>query len=448
VNHSYPKDLAKFVHQRWDQASSVSGDPAITVETPVGGLPPLPVLEEIISTCYQASLMRDEQRQVMLRLIVSNPEQFAVDDGPPNGLQPLIFNEYRLFSANELRRLSPAAGFYRSLVGINLDSNHNPSIWGIIQSGPHWLRALRGGRGTPSTLPPHLVLYITGPGRIEVNKGSTTVGQLRDGMVFGPSMNVLDSKWLSLAFASTRQELMDLHTAERKMHGQNWAILDPEVTRIIGQHTLKRIIASMRNFEHGGTLLIVPSEMSNQFNSKNPYLSFKYRFTEGYARLRFHSLMLKIMNTLASTHCLDSKSKQELPQVGWHEYAASQDESLIELDEGIFEMAHLIAGLSTVDGAVVMTKRFELLGFAGEIGCSAADVNQVARAGDLEADIFVLESTERVGTRHRSVYRFCNEVHDAIGIVVSQDGGVRIISWKNDRVTYWDHQATTSSLDF
>jgi hypothetical protein len=247
----------------------------------------------------------------------------------------------------------------------------------------------------------------------------------------------------------------------------------------------------MRGFEHGGTLLIVPPELSDQLLNKNPFLSLMYKFSDGVARARFRMLILKLMNHLAESGAASShstlemkrkseaeerdrksaernprdvvvvsvdaniageaqptESLKEFMQVGWHEYAISQDKELTTLDEGVFEMAHLIAGLSNVDGAVVMTKRFELLGFAGEIACADYEVLQVARALDLEGEHIVMESAERVGTRHRSVYRFCNAFREAIAIVVSQDGGVRIVSWKDGRITYWNHQATTISLDF
>ncbi len=448
IKHAYPLDLAKFVYENWNKNTLVTTEtPASTLGTP-DPLPPLPVLESLLSVCYQASLLKDEQRQVMLRLIVSNHRRFPSKDGPPLGLQPLVFSDYRSFNANELRKLSPAAGFYRSLIGVDIDSKDMPFIWGIIHSGPRWLRMLRGGRGTPSVLPPYLVIYVTAPGRIEVNKGLVTVGQLSDGRVFGPSMNVFDSKWLPLSFASIRSELSELHLQDKTQRGDNWPNLHPDVTRIIGQHTVRRIIASMRGFEHGGTLLIVPPELGDQLANKNPFLSLMYKFTDGFARARFRMLIVKLMNRLAESSAASVHKSVGNNEVGWHEYAVSQDKELTTLDEGVFEMAHLIAGLSNVDGAVVMTKRFEVLGFAGEIACAEHDVPVVARALDLEGENVVMESAERVGTRHRSVYRFCNAIREAIAIVVSQDGGVRIVSWKDGRVTYWDHQATTISLDF
>jgi len=443
----YPRDLAEFVYKHWNSPAHHLVHEELHPEEP-DALPPLEVLERIISVCYQASLLEEELRPVTLRIIVSDPQRFDPADGPPLGLQPLVFTEPKIFSPLELRTLSPGAMFHRTLVGVSLDTQNNPAIWGLLQSGPAWLKNLRGGRGFPGYLPPCLTIYVTGPGRIEVNRGLNTVGQLRDGKIFGPSMNIFDSSWFRHSFLEVRSELLALHAAERVIRGQDWVDLNPDIMRIIGQHSLKRIISSVRNLKHGGTLIFVPPELSAELTEKNPYISFKYMFQEGPSRARFRFLMLKIMENLA---CLGGEMKRKNPEidrVGWREYATSRDEVFSALDEAIFELSHLVAGLSTVDGAVVLTKRWEVLGFAGEIACGNSDVHTVARALDLEGENVIIESTTGVGTRHRSVYRFCNEHHEAIGVVASQDGYVRICKWKDGRITYWHHHATTASLDF
>jgi hypothetical protein len=69
------------------------------------------------------------------------------------------------------------------------------------------------------------------------------------------------------------------------------------------------------------------------------------------------------------------------------------------LEEAVVELAQLMASLAAVDGAVVMNRRFELLGFGGEI--TAADsVLQIHRAVDLEATETIAEMVDGVGTRH------------------------------------------------
>jgi len=105
-------------------------------------------------------------------------------------------------------------------------------------------------------------------------------------------------------------------------------------------------------------------------------------------------------------------------------------------------VAHLVAGLSHVDGTVLMTDCLEILGFGVEIAGELPEVLRVARANDLEGTEREWVRTDRVGTRHRSAYRLCQAVHDALAVVVSQDGGLRFIRWHDDGVTYWEQVAT------
>jgi len=428
--HAYPRDLAPFVRERWEdvtpgRSGGASGDT----------LPEPKVLEGLISTCYQASLLREEERPITFRLILAEPERFPPSEGPPSGLHRLEFPEPRPFDVEELRQLSPAADFYRSLVGVRLDAECGLKVWGIIHSGPRWLRSFEGGRGASQPLPPSLVIHVTGPGRIEVFKGSVTVARLEEGRLSSSSRTVYDSRWLPDSFAPVRDELMNLHLEARAQSTKPWAKLDLNVARKIAQHMVRRMIATVRSSYHGGIVLIVPPERTEEFSGANRYIDIKYKFSEGEPRRRFRTLIVGIMNTLAEVYGSDGETPKT---VGWDEYEASGDEALSDFEEAIFEMSHLIAGLSAVDGAVVMTQRFELLGFGGEISGALPAVRTVAKALDVEGDHVVKESTEGVGTRHRSAYRFCNGIIDAIAVVVSQDGNVRWIKWKNGMVTYWD----------
>ena len=66
VMHAYYEDLVRFVRQHWDTAAPGPGAPASLTQA---ALPPPPVLEHLLSTCYQASPLREEERPVRVRLI-------------------------------------------------------------------------------------------------------------------------------------------------------------------------------------------------------------------------------------------------------------------------------------------------------------------------------------------------------------------------------------------
>jgi DNA integrity scanning protein DisA with diadenylate cyclase activity len=42
--------------------------------------------------------------------------------------------------------------------------------------------------------------------------------------------------------------------------------------------------------------------------------------------------------------------------------------------------------------------------------------------------------------RHRSAYRLAGALPGSLAIVVSQDGGVRIVRKKGGRVTFWEQE--------
>jgi hypothetical protein len=40
--------------------------------------------------------------------------------------------------------------------------------------------------------------------------------------------------------------------------------------------------------------------------------------------------------------------------------------------------------------------------------------------------------------RHRAAYNLCNEMHDAIAMIISQDGDVNVARWNNGIVQCWN----------
>ncbi|MGE5893412.1 MAG: putative sensor domain DACNV-containing protein, partial [bacterium] len=65
--HVYPKDLAELLRTLWSKDRHgpfvcTAGD-----GTPADPLPAVDILEEIISTCYQVSMMQEEGRSIRFR---------------------------------------------------------------------------------------------------------------------------------------------------------------------------------------------------------------------------------------------------------------------------------------------------------------------------------------------------------------------------------------------
>ncbi|MBA2693999.1 MAG: DNA integrity scanning protein DisA nucleotide-binding domain protein [Rubrobacter sp.] len=420
--HSYPRDLADFARGAWPDPRSA---------------PEISTLRRVFSVCFQASLMREEERPIIFRMILGGPELFPPNEGPPSGLHKLEFEKTRPFDENEIRRLSPAADFYRSVIGVKEDADGVLCIWGIVYSGPRWIETTQGGRSEAPPLPPALAVHAANQGVLEVYRGPEFLAKLDGGRLLGAQMDVFASKWMLDGFKEVVDEIAALHIVARSRATEPWAPLDPELTHSIGQHALRRMISVLRDSRHGATLVFVPLESVREFSKENGYVSFKYRFADARPRHRFRNLLVEIMNRLAEVH-----GRGDAPaytrDVGWEEYRESEDPEIAGLDEAVFEVSHLVASLAAADGAVVMSKRYELLGFGAEISGSLPDVKTVQRALDLEGERTAEEDTENVGTRHRSAYRLAGALPEAVVVVVSQDGSVRFVTQKDGAVTYWE----------
>ncbi|MBK9120393.1 MAG: DNA integrity scanning protein DisA nucleotide-binding domain protein [Phycisphaerales bacterium] len=433
ARYSYPRDLALFVHERWNTVHP-------TIDT--GLLPDVATLEEFFSACYHASVLREEDRPVTFRATLAPPELFAVEARPPDCVQRIDFARPLPFHPDELQRLAVATDPQRTLIGVHTDraAESGLSIWGLIHSGTRWLRDIQGGRRAAAPLPPVPVVHVHAPGNVEVYKAYGLVGKLRGGCLSGTRVSLFESQWLPAQFSQIHEAVMKRHEVARQRAretwGEHWAPLDTTLPRRIGERMLKRVISVLRDARHGGMIIFIPEKAAASSSDDAHYLDCKYVFEEGRPSFQLPDLIVDILNRLTRLY---GAPYPHVPRpVGWHEFEATTDEDLATLDETLFEIAHQIAGLASADGAVVLSNSHELLGFGAMISGRLPDVRSVARALDLEGARVAEEETANVGARHRSAYRLTDVLPGTLVVVVSQDGGVRFVSKRSGRVTFWE----------
>ena len=101
----------------------------------------------------------------------------------------------------------------------------------------------------------------------------------------------------------------------------------------------------------------------------------------------------------------------------------------------------LVASLATVDGLVLMSPTLSVVGFGVKIGSTPNVTTTVydgagfSRRGT-RARIIDLS---QFGTRHGSMFRYCAQDRNALGIVVSQDGYVRLITSVRNSLLFWEN---------
>jgi hypothetical protein len=92
----------------------------------------------------------------------------------------------------------------------------------------------------------------------------------------------------------------------------------------------------------------------------------------------------------------------------------------------------MIAGLTAVDGATMITDQYELIAFGAKIARrdDHARVEQVRLTEPIDGTApTVVHPTQLGGTRHLSAMQFVHDQRNALALVASQDGRFTVFSW-------------------
>jgi hypothetical protein len=100
--------------------------------------------------------------------------------------------------------------------------------------------------------------------------------------------------------------------------------------------------------------------------------------------------------------------------------------------EALRRAIDVVAGLTAVDGAMILTDQCELLAFGAKIGRreGCARIEHVLRTEPIEgAAARVVHPGDLGGTRHLSAAQFGHDQRDSVALVASQDGGFTVFAW-------------------
>jgi hypothetical protein len=282
--------------------------------------------------------------------------------------QPLLLSAPILLQPEALARLAPAV----ERPGIHL------GVWSIDGQLAVW--------GATHRLPPMcFVIEVIAPGLLVIKQ--STAGD--------------SAKFINVAVLEGDQ-VKELNTLS-----VDWPDGPPIVRTLLAMHssppaesstTLVQLAESMRRHKRGGSLLLVPPD-TDQWR-ESIVSPMPYSVAPLYSELRD---VLKP----GPIGCRD----------------ASQ-EAIRAID--------MIAGLTAVDGASVLTEDFSLLAFGAKITRRDGRplVERVVESEPVgSASVRLVHPTQLGGTRHLSAAQFAQDQRDAVALVASQDGRFTVFAW-------------------
>lgn len=429
--HKYPKDLVQPLREI---VTSTEGSNEDRSRKNV----PLPktdvLLETLLSEAFIASLQTEEGRQIVFRLMFAGNLEFqsSISVQMPNN-RLLIFDEPRPYSHSEIIRLAPAADFRQFLICVqeSVSKPQSLEIWGILNVGADWVRYLHHEIPSAITPPRFLTIRSSKPGELQFSSSGVNLLSLKNGVVRKDSPCAFFDPRIQRHFDHVLLELYE--TVNEKSDGPSWGLdqFDDYALRYEEYFNFLEIV--LRNVEqrnHGGTILLVPDTCSTDEITQSKRFTLKYSSYLGnvwkmlVARLVERDLLTKLDEKIEPFNPGPYASELEQYRRVLHHHHGGMRE--------LVDIAHSIAALTSVDGAVILTDKFRLFGFGAEVIC---ENKEIAHVFDVTADISVPISA--YGTRHRSAFRICSDWEDVVAFIISSDGGVKTIKQVNSKVLMW-----------
>ncbi|OOQ59945.1 putative sensor domain DACNV-containing protein [Mucilaginibacter pedocola] len=166
---------------------------------------------------------------------------------------------------------------------------------------------------------------------------------------------------------------------------------------------LVQLAASMRVHGKGGLVAVVPVG------------------TEKYRESVVHPIKYPVVPNYSAIPELMAQSETERNKLEWQ--------------EALLEAIDLIGGFTAVDGATIITEKYDLLAFGAKLtrAENSARVGQIVLSEPVaQSKATKMHPAQNGGTRHLAAAQFVYDQKDAIALVASQDGQFTVFAWSED----------------
>jgi len=293
---------------------------------------------------------------------------------PDRASSPLMFERPLPLEAGALVKVAPAVERAGIHLGVWRDGDRL-SVWGTIRAVP----------------PLCVVVEVAAPGLLVVkhHRGEESGKFVNVAVLEGDQIKVVDEK------ASSLPDCPPLLTS--LLGFDSPASWGPAIDSV---NVLVQLAVSMRAHGRGGLLLVVP-EASDTWRDSI-----------------VRPIPYAVVPAFAELARLTRESPGENGKRLWQ--------------DAIHRAVDAVAGLTAVDGATIVTSRYELLAFGAKIARrkGSPQVEQVTVTEPIEGNVATtVHPTQLGGTRHLSAAQFVHDQRDTVALVASQDGRFTVFAW-------------------
>lgn len=433
---NYPNDLIPLLQKKCTALKKLK------FHTPPK-LPPQNELELLLDVAFQASLLTEEGRRSGFRIVYVSKDEIhkEIDKDKSiyfdNNSRLIEFDSERPYSVSEINRLAPAAEFTRLMICVSnfskVATKPKLIIWGLLDVGDNWWKFVHhetsGGRCPPN----NITVTCCNPGELSISSCGDVYYTLKNGEIVEPKINPIWNGDINNFFQNARKSLYDETIKGLKTKKWDKDGHDDDYPFRFYNYFLERILFYVREKAHGGTIIFIPNTISKHDTRITDRALLKYPCKYDYV---WNILKASLINhrRYYDLHFPLWDGKKPITKDEFQEHDMLDGEGT-EIEEGLSDIAQAIASLTSVDGAVILNDKFEVLGFGAEVTATSQSLKEITIiTGDTKSKKISIES---FGTRHRSAFRFCSSFEDSVAFVVSQDGGVKAVKRVASEVMLW-----------
>lgn len=395
------------------------------------------VVGRICAIAYYASLIREESRFVRGSLTYANPKTAGSD------LPPCVRADYPQYTRFELpqeltshrfAKLSRAIDRWSGSIAVYGRTPARLQIWGmvdqIVQYNVRMHRETRGGFDPPGVF----TLAIDGPGELSAYRGSLFLGALHHDTVIVEEPEALTAV---AVLAQIKRHIAPYVQQIDRVLGDG--VTKAELTDQIlfeWADAVARLCISLRRAGTGGSFLLSPLPRWNdlRIGTAVPYRRLGEAVILSVLETEYRRKLESMLGDLGDT-CSN--------ELWWELEFADADEE--DRRSELTACAKIVSAMASYDGAVVLDPLLNVHSFGTKIekisatadvfeGSSIRSAKSKGRRVDLAG----------FGTRHHSMLSYCSRDKDAIGVIVSQDGQVKIATTYFGKVVFWQNVSLLS----
>lgn len=402
------------------------------------------VVGALLEMAYLGTMRSEEGRFVRGSLTFADPKR---PDVSPPLLRRADYPGFHRFASPEiltvqtLVKLARAIDRWSGSIAVYATRRNEIFAWGVVDQLVGQNVRLHREADSGFENPGLLTITMDGIGDISAYHGDLFLGGLKAQALITRESNALESEAVAkYGFDALEPFATPIARALQRDEGEV-EILASLVG--IWVTSIARLCIGLRQRGTGGAFLLTPKPIKRMLQVTHSF---------AYPRLR-DAAILRVLDEGYSSD-VDRAQREFTDKAVSVPGELVIEASLAETDaedreEELTGAVKLVTSLATVDGLVLMTPALSVTGFGVKIG-STPDITTVydgagfsyrgTRARKIDPSQF--------GTRHGSMLRYCAQDREALGIVVSQDGYVRLIVTVQSSLVFWDNLKLLDHRDF